>query len=171
MNKPKAYIGVVTDIADSTIQIKTNESEIKQISVADTAITVVNIKGSGNKQVKLTDIAIGDFIVAMGYINSSSVLGAQRVLITDPVTESKVNSYFDKVSGVTKKDLTVQSVKNATEAVVTPGKNTGLFAYSDAKLTKIKLSDFKTSDLVILVQDESGDSPEVRSIFDIGAVR
>jgi len=34
LNKPKAYIGIVTDITDSTIQIKTTDSQIKQISTA-----------------------------------------------------------------------------------------------------------------------------------------
>ena len=77
-NKPKAYLGTVTDITDSTIQIKTTVSEIKQVSVSE---EVVYVK---------TEPAIGDFIVAMGYKNGNQVLNAQRILITPPVTEPKI---------------------------------------------------------------------------------
>lgn len=110
LNRPKAYLGTITDISDSTIQIKSSESQIQQISVKDDGVTVVKT-GTVNKAVKLTDIAIGDFIVAMGYINSNTVLNAQRILITDPVTEPKVNATFGKLIDIDKKMTTSKSVK------------------------------------------------------------
>lgn len=110
LNRPKAYLGTITDISDSTIQIKSSESQIQQISVKDDGVTVVKT-GTVNKAVKLSDIAIGDFIVAMGYINSNTVLNAQRILITDPVTEPKVNATFGKLIDIDKKMTTSKSVK------------------------------------------------------------
>lgn len=149
MNKPKAYIGIVTDITDSTIQIKTNE--IKQVSANDKDTTVVKT-GATNKIVKLSDIAIGDFIVAMGYINTSSVLSAQRILITDPVTEPKIASTMGKVTEISKKTLTVADIKDKQSEVVTPG-------------SKIKFANIKVEDVVIYVIDSSSDTPKVRTIF------
>ncbi len=164
LNKPKAYIGVVTDIADSTIQIKTTESQIEQISIKDDGITVVKT-GTTNKTVKLTDIAIGDFIVGMGYVNSNSVLTAQRILITDPLTEPKVESIYGKVSIVTKKGLTVNPFKTEDQNTVTPDTKTMILSLQDQKVIKIKLADISENDLVIYVTDNTSDTPSVRAIF------
>ncbi len=163
-NKPKAYIGTVTDITDSTIQIKTTDSQIKQISTASDGITVVKTSPS-NKVVKLTDIAIGDFIVSMGYVNSSSVLLAQRILITDPITEPKVNSTYGTVTEVTKKILTITSLRDNKNNNITPDLKTDFESYTNGKLTKIKQANINKDDMVIFVTTQTSDSPTIRSIF------
>jgi len=144
MNKPKAYLGVVTDITDSTIQIKSLESEIKQISTGDGEITVVNSKGTTSKIVKLTDVAIGDFIVAMGYVNSNSVLLAQRILITDAVVDPKINAFLGTFG----------------EMKMQPDKKTVAYSFSNGKTTKIKVTSIKDSDRIIYVTNSS-----LRTIF------
>lgn len=165
LNRPKAYIGIVTDIADSTIQIKTSDSQIEQISVSDENIVVVKTTGTTNKTVKLVDIAIGDFIVAMGYVNSNSVLKAQRILITDPVTEPKVDPAFGKVTDTSTKNITVTGLKDGEAATVTPSKNTSISSFSEGKLTTIKLVSISEGDTVIYVTDSSPTTPIIRSIF------
>ncbi len=141
LNKPKAYIGTVTDITDSTIQIKTTDSQIKQISTAENGITVIKTTPT-NKTVKLTDIGIGDFIVAMGYVNSSSVLSAQRILVTDPITEPKVTATIGKISDIDKK------------AII-------------SKVLKAKLAKIKDEDEIIFVVTQEKDTSTIRSIFAI----
>ncbi|PIZ49434.1 hypothetical protein COY29_01885, partial [Candidatus Woesebacteria bacterium CG_4_10_14_0_2_um_filter_39_14] len=70
LNSPKAYLGTVTDIAEKTIQLKTDSGAIEQVSAEDLP--------AGKAGVKLTDIAIGDYIIAMGYRNGNHVLNAKR---------------------------------------------------------------------------------------------
>jgi len=147
MNRPKAYIGVVTDIADSTIQIKNQKSEIKQIAVSKDEATVANTVKGANKTVKLADIAIGDFIVAMGYINGNSVLSAQRILITDPVTEPTV---------------VVAAGKGAD---IMASKNTLVFLFKDGKVTKSKASNIGDGDKVIYVTQSEGEKTSTRTVF------
>ncbi|HET7099103.1 MAG TPA: hypothetical protein VFI61_02635 [Patescibacteria group bacterium] len=144
LNKPKAYIGVVTDITDSTIQIKTLESEIKQISTSSDDIAVIKV-GTTTKTVKLTDISIGDFVVAMGYVNSSSVLSAQRILITSPITEPKITATLGKISDIDE---------------VVANKKTTL-----AKAVKTKMLKIAENDQIIFVTAIDNDSPIIRSIF------
>lgn len=163
--RPKAYIGVVTDIADSTIQIKTADSQIEQISVGGDNIAVINSKGTASKTVKLTDIAIGDFIVAMGYVNGNSVLLAQRILITNPITESKIDVFLGSVTATSKKGITVTGLKGAGPVDVTPDKNTDISSFSNGKTASIKLGSIGQGDLVIYVMDSSGTTPATRSIF------
>jgi len=165
LNKPKAYLGVVTDIADATIQLKTADSEIKQVSTDSRTPTVVNIKGTNNKAVKLTDIAIGDFIVAMGYLNSSSVLSAQRILITDPVTESKIDSFYGKVSDTSTKLITVENLKDGKTSTVTPGTKTIVETYNQGQFLPSKIAGINSGDVLIYVLDSNPDTPTIRSIF------
>jgi hypothetical protein len=165
LNRPKAYIGTVTDIADSTIQIKTSDSQIEQISVSDEDIAVVNSTGTTNKVVKLGDIGIGDFIVAMGYINSNSVLRAQRILITDPITEPKIELTLGKVTDTSTKNITVTGLKDSEASTVTPSKNTTISSFSVEKTTTIKIGAINEGDTVMYVTDGSTTTPTVRAIF------
>lgn len=144
-NKPKGYLGTVTDITDSTIQIRTLASEIRQISVSG-EITVVKTTPA-NKIVKLTDIAIGDFIVAMGYRNGNAVLSAQRILITPPVTEPKITVAMGK--GVD----------------IAPTKSTLVYLFKEGEATKSKSSAIEDDSAVITVTTDEGGKSTLRSVF------
>lgn len=163
MNQPKAYIGTVTDIADTTIQIKTAEGEIKQIATA--GVTTVIDTSPTVKMIKLTDIAIGDFIVGMGYINSATVLEAQRILITDPVTEPKINAFFGKVASVSKKSITVTSLKDGQDDIVTPSSKTDIEIFTSGKVSASKLANINEGDTVVHIAVTGSDTPTIRTIF------
>ncbi len=168
ISRPKAYIGTVTDITDSTIQIKNGSGEIKQISVNSESTTVVNSTGTVNKQVKTTDVAIGDFIVAMGYVSGKSVLSAQRILITDPVTEPKINVTQAKVASATRSVLTVDTTSDNKEDSVQPDVNTDIQAFKDGKPVAARFGSIGAGDVIIYVVVSSGKgTPSVRSIFQI----
>jgi hypothetical protein len=167
MSQPKAYLGVVTDITSSTIQIKNPEAQIEQISIGSDGIAVINTTGTVNKTVKLTDIAIGDFITAMGYVDGNQVLVAQRILITDPVEEAKITVSMAKVTKTSTKALTVTDIKTGEAATVTPGKNTILASFANGKTGSIKITGIKADSLIIYVTDASGTTPYTRSVFSI----
>lgn len=139
-------MGTVTDIADSTIQVKTGGGEIRQISANKDEVVVVKT-GIANKVVKFTDIAIGDFIVAMGYKNGNQVLDTQRILITPPVTEPKITATLGK------------------GADVTPTKTTLVFLFKEGKVTKAKAASIEDNSQIIYVTTEVGGKSGVRSIF------
>lgn len=167
MSQPKAYLGLVTDITSTTIQTKTPESQIEQIAIGDEKISVINTKGTNNKAVKLTDIAIGDFIVAMGYVNGNQVLQAQRILITDPLENSGLVVSIGKVSNVSKNSFTVSDIKSGENSLISPTKNTSLLSFANGKTTTIKIASIKTEGMVIYTTDTSITPPFVRTIFDI----
>lgn len=167
LNKPKAYLGTITDITDSTIQIKSDDGTIAQISVDPVTVTVVKATGTAaSKTIKLTDMAIGDYIVAMGYKNSNAVLDSQRILVTDPVTDNKINSYLARITDVSKK-LGVQTIKGSQNMTLTPGKNTTISVFKNGKATVAKIANLESDMIVIFVMDESGTTPTPRSIFAI----
>ncbi len=164
LNRPKAYIGTVTDITDSTIQIKTQKGEIRQISTSADSTAVV--KGSVNtKSVKLTDIAIGDFVAAMGYINSGSVLSAQRILITDAVIEFNTRVVMADITAVTK-DITTTSKVDGASSKVTPDKKTLIYDFTADKPGKIKQTDLSKDQTVVYVLIPGTQNTSIlRSVF------
>ena len=164
INHPKAFLGTVTDITDSTIQIKSIEGDIRQISATADSATVVDSRNDANKEVKLTDIAIGDFLVAMGYKGSNNVLIAQRILITDAVKIPKIDSVYGKVTGKNAGTLTITPAKGEA-TTLTPNYLTDIETLKDGKEVAILPEKISEGDVVIFVMDNGGKTPKLRSIF------
>ncbi len=164
LNHPKAYLGIVTDIADSTIQVKTTSGEIRQISTDKDNVVVVKDSGTKTTTVKFTDIAIGDFIVGMGYKNSNSVLSAQRILITPALQEPSAVSYLSKITTIGKTVVEVNTLKDGQDKTVTPDKNTLIYLFKDGKVSKIKMTNLEEEGIMIFVNNEDK-TTTTRTIF------
>lgn len=161
---PSSYIGSVTDISESTLQIdkfdiakQTGDSgEIEQVETSE-ATKFVNI-GKTTKTISFSDIAIGDFIVAMGYKNENGVLESKRILVIEPLKPSTRKSYFGEVVSATKNKITLKV--DDSEKTFNITKNTDLIDYASNE--EIKLTDFEESDNIIVV---STDDENARSVF------
>ncbi|PIP57263.1 hypothetical protein COX04_00460 [Candidatus Woesebacteria bacterium CG22_combo_CG10-13_8_21_14_all_45_10] len=134
LNSPKAYLGTVTDITDTSIQLKSDSGEILQASVDSKNVVVIKT-GPKTTAVKFTDIAIGDYIAALGFRNGNHVLNAKRILITSPQKPPNIKVYFGPVKSVNKKEVALEDLKFTT-----------------------KLTGLKVGDLIIVVGtvDEAG---------------
>ncbi|OGM56527.1 hypothetical protein A3E46_00035 [Candidatus Woesebacteria bacterium RIFCSPHIGHO2_12_FULL_46_16] len=163
LSSPKAFLGTVTDISEGTLQIKTAEGEIKQLSIASD-ISVIKT-GKTNKEVKLTDVAIGDFIIAMGFKNGNGVLDTKRILISSPLPEVTRRAVFAKVFKNNKKDILTQMVKTDEDQKIVPAKDALIFLSSQEKNTKIKFADLKENDLILGSGEFSDSTFEARTIF------
>jgi hypothetical protein len=117
-NKPKASIGTVTDITEDTLQIKNEVDEIQQVSITDST-TYLMVKKE-TEQVNFEDMAIGDYVVTMGFKNDAGVLETKRVLISDPFINNN-NIFYGKLSAIDKKIVTFQG-PNTDEYIVSFGK-------------------------------------------------
>lgn len=166
-NPPKAYIGIVTDISDSTIQIKSTDSQIQQIATDKYDVSVVDTKSSVSKSIKLTDIGIGDHVVAMGYVNGNNVLNAKRILVSNAVADTQITVSVQKVESVSKKSLILSPTSGGEATTITPDKNTKIKSFSEEGIKDIKISDIAASDMVIAVLDTTGTPPLSRAVFNI----
>ncbi len=89
-----SYVGTVTDISSGTIQIKNSSSGIVQASVAEGTKYINNLKK--NIEIKESDLAIGDYIIAIGKLGTGKVLQSKQIIVTSPAT---TNSYqFEKIT-------------------------------------------------------------------------
>lgn len=117
INKPKAYLGTITDKTEDTLQIKNLKGEIQFVSVEAEQTSMLSV-GKTSKTIKYDDVALGDFIIAMGYIaldgndektNGNSVLETKRILVTQPFEPTKRKIAFGNVVSIEKKILTLKS--------------------------------------------------------------
>lgn len=109
---PLAYLGIVTDITDTTIQIKNDAGEIQQVSL--TSDTEYVKLGDTNKKVELKDLAIGDYLASLGFKNSNSVLEGKRILITSRSKDIKFVPVLGAIKEVDtkKKEITLHDNKD-----------------------------------------------------------
>lgn len=152
LNNPKAYLGVVTDISTNTLQIKNSSGEIQQMSVQ--AGSVIVKVGKESKEVKFSDVAIGDFVVGMGYKNGNEILEVKRILITDPLKEFSTKTVLGKVSAVDKKTIKITPSLGGDELEMIISANTSFSIYKNGKKTKVKISDISKDDTIIAVGKE-----------------
>ncbi len=146
--KPRAVVGSLDNVSDSTLQIKNLQGKISLVATDDKTVYAKFVKGK-KSDIKFEDLTIGDFTVALGYKNSNDTLDAARVLTFDksPFTEKKV--LFVQVDSITKNSLSVSTTDgdswtvDATKAKIT--------AKSSGKLQDATLKDISEGDTIIAV--------------------
>lgn len=163
LNSPKAQLGTVTDISESTLQIKSASGEIKQLSVGSE--TSVIKTGTISREVKITDVAIGDYIVAMGFSNGNGVLAAKRILITSPFETSGRKALLAKASKVNARDLTAQLVRTNEEQTIAPQRGATVYLISADKVTKITFAKILADDTLLAIGLDSTNSFSARTIY------
>lgn len=161
-NKPKAYLGIITDIVENTVQIKNLEGEIKQIAVSDQTVFV---KINKVKQtLKFSDIAIGDFLVNMGYVDSNNVLTAKRVLVTTEPKKPDRVSVFGIVTSIGKNEITVTKVGSNDQLSISPEVGAVVTSESEKGIVKSRFSDINPETKIIAVGTITDDTLDARTI-------
>lgn len=163
LNQPKSYLGTVTDIADATIQLKNDGGEIQQVGTSEDT-TYVKL-GKTTTTIKATDVAIGDYIIAMGYTNGNHVLKAKRILVTSAPTDLNIKAVIANLTAIGKKDFSLTTLIDQKEYKLGVTVNTLFYKKADGKITKIKLTDLENEDKVIVFFKDGQTTPEARTVF------
>lgn len=88
--KPQALVGTLVTITDTTLDIKTKAEDLKMASTNQDTV-YLRVARRGNADISFSDLAIGDFTVAMGYFDKNGVLQTSRVVTYEknPLPSSK----------------------------------------------------------------------------------
>ena len=166
----RAYMGTITDISENTIQItkfvidkeKDNSGEIQQISFGEETSFVDTKEES--EEISVSDVAIGDFVVAMGYKNGNNVLEASRILITETIEPSGRTAFVSTVTEVDTNSLTVTINPDGDEVTIKPMKSIIVTANIDNALTEIDFDEIEEAEEIIVVGYKDKDTAEARTI-------
>lgn len=87
---PRAFVGTVEDIIQDTISSSTKDGLRYITTDEDTTI----IRSPGNKVIDSEDVQIEDFIIAMGYLETTEKLRAKRIIVS-----ASLSSGLSKTTG------------------------------------------------------------------------
>lgn len=163
LNKPKAYLGTVTDKTEDTLQIKTEDGEILQSSISDEQTTFAKINKK-TESIEFSDIAIGDFVISMGYTNGNEVLEARRILLTSSFEPAERIAVLGKVTSVEKNEFSLKQNSNDSEYVITPSDEIEVTMIDDDDIVKSRFSNIEEADRIIVAGTSDENSIEARTI-------
>ena len=146
---PKAYIGLITDKTENSLQLRSIKGEILQIAVEKESATFVKTDAT-TSTIDYEDIAIGDHIIAMGFKNGNEVLEARRiVMIPNAPQPAKRYSFIGIVDELDKNTFTfLQSNKQILYEVETL-KETKYTSYDNTVLSD--RNDFEAGQKIIVM--------------------
>lgn len=156
-NKPKAVLGSLEQISESTLQIKDEDGKLQQVATTSETKYARITKGK-KADIKFTDLALGDFVTALGNKNGNEVLEAKRVIAYDEKPELGRQVVFGDITEAAKNILTVKQSKTNEVWTIETNKNTTFTKKIDGKMEEVEFVDLEIGDRIVaaglLVEDE-----------------
>lgn len=104
----QAIMGTVTDISEDSIQIRTKDGEIEQLSLTPDTTYASTLEESV-KELKFKDLAIGDLIAALGTKKQEGLFEIGRILVTTEPEKPAIAAIVGTVDTLTSKEFLVQT--------------------------------------------------------------
>ena len=135
----RAFVGTISAKADATITVTnlTNQSKTAVI----TGDTVIRL--TGGKDGTFADLKVGDFVIAMGDVDSQGTLTTKRLLVISKPGADKRRALTGRVTDTSSSSLTIETLK---KEIIT------IKVTSNTTITnKNKLSDIKVGSRIVAV--------------------
>ena len=155
--RKQAVAGDLQSIANDTLTIRTDG----QVSLASVSGQTTYVNIDSGDELDLEDLVIGDYVVALGFINGSEVLDTRRVLLYDEKPEPVgKTSFFGNVDSIDEDDETVTLLSPTGETVTVYISTISITETGIGdEVEEVELSDLSLGQTVALVYltDEDGD--------------
>lgn len=165
--KPKGYVGTITDISVNTVQARKyifgnnkdqKVGDILQIKITDSTSFADNKETT--KQIKFQELAIGDFAIFMGKEINGGTLEASRIVVIKPLTPIKRVNFRAKIVKIEKQKI-IASSQNENYTIITDKSTTLL----DSNGKKIETKDLKEDLSIIVCGEKEENTIKARTIF------
>lgn len=146
--KRTALLGSVTDISENTIQIKTPDDLIEQISVSSDT-TYANVI-SANTDIEFSEVAIGDFIIGLG-VRANNILDAERVLVTEEPGVSDLMAVFGEIVSLSSSEFIVTHADGKDYSIDATGKIDVTKHDENGEFVRARLSESSEGEKIIII--------------------
>lgn len=143
-NKLVAQFGLITDKTENGLQIKTKQDEIKQVIVNTEDVQIQNLLKT-NQKTSFSDVAIGDYVAAIGKAENQSSLEGYFIYITENSTEDGLEAVSGEVTETLKKEIVIKNSVNAENTTVRPITGYRVWELNKEELTKATYNDIETT--------------------------
>lgn len=160
IKKPRAIVGNLNQITDTTLEIKTNNGKVSMIATNKDTKYVRFAKGK-KTDIKFEDLVIGDFTVALGSRNENEILEAKRVLTYDklPFANAKRQSVFGIVQENNKGRLVIKHPKKDQAWTIDTSNKTKVTEKVDGKIQVVDVADLEVGSKIAAIGLPSGKEP------------
>lgn len=150
------YMGTLTDISENSFQLRSESGEIKQVSFDENTTFANIIKTS--KEIESGELAIGDFVIAMGAKadENNGLLNGKRILVSSPMTLKERIVVYGLVTTVKSGEFGVEA-DGQENTFATDSATKVTYFDKDGEVTKSKVSSIEVDDRVIVVAEKDGD--------------
>lgn len=163
----KAFVGVISQITDSTITLDNFRGK-QRVRITETTTIIA----SNKKEIKIGDLSLGDKVIAMGTVGDDEILEAKRVIVVllPKIPVAKRIVAFGKILSIDTKNsqITLSPIKedSAIATIITVDKNSYFTLQSDLKASP-KFKDLKEGQkvFVIYLEPASGKATLAKSVF------
>lgn len=158
----KAYVGTIEEVTDLTLTLKNFRGK-QRVQLSENT----EIIGANKKEIKVTDLAVDDKVIAMGTVSDNEVLEASRVVVVPlpKVAPAKKIVLFGSITQINSQASTIAINASGQEKLLKVTAETNLTSLP--KSTSIKLKDLTTGQKVIVIYPEStsGKTPTAASVY------
>lgn len=148
IRKPRAAVGELTEITDTTLEIKNRNGNLEMAATSEDT-SYVRVAGGRRAEIKFEDLVLGDFTVAMGHRNGNGVLEAQRVITYDNSPLVKKGAVYGVVQGNTSGEITIRHPQTGEVASVIATKDTTVTKKGESVFDEIEASEIEVGDRLI----------------------
>lgn len=150
-DRKRGFAGEIRNIGN-TLEIKT-KSDTKQLLPSETDLDIVGLK---KEKLAISDLEIGSFVIAMGYLTDQGALDTRRIVVTAKPKESTRLVVFGTISDLTNDGeniLTVTSPKGDEETIyeVETNTNTEISTGAAGENEELKFADLKVDSRVVII--------------------
>lgn len=149
------YFGTVTDIAGDTLQIRTENGEISQLALGDDTafVKIVN----DNKDIEFSDLAIGDYVAAIGEVGSN-VMNVSKVIVTTEPKDTKASAIIGKIQTLSSSDFIVATnEKNEQISIDATGGKATIYSAKEDNIQSARLASASEGDEIIVIGEFEDD--------------
>jgi len=145
-----AMLGSITDISENAIQIKTTDDLIEQLSI-DEETTYANIIDS-TEEIDFSEVAIGDFIIAIGTRDANTLL-TQRILVSEVPVNTVLTGIYGSIDELSASEFLVTHADGKQYSIDATGKIDVTKDDENGDIVRARLSEATAGERIIIVGD------------------
>jgi len=145
---PRAYFGEIKQIGSQEFTLQTRREEIQVTVGSETKII-----GKNKQDLQFKDLKLGDYCIAMGFLNENRALEAKRIVLIPKPKPPKRIAFWGKVSDISSEEkiLTVINEKKGLTYTVAVNEKTIITKKVGTSIQRANFSAIEIGDKVAVV--------------------
>lgn len=143
-----AVMGSITDITADTIQTRSDNGEIEQISISPG--TTYGSVVDDPKEITFSDLAIGDLIASIGQRQGGKVLNASRILVTTRTEADNLEVKSGTIKTLSSSQFLVEEAATGQEVSIEAKGKVGVYNAKETEIKTDKLMNAEEGDSIVV---------------------